>query len=110
VWVFDVAWALAVFFGLRSLAARLLGVRIGPVAAIVCGAFGVAAGLGLQRAADGDASGVAPYAIFAVLSLMATMDVVALLGLTLDEVNAIPSCFQTTLRRAASADSSLRIR
>jgi hypothetical protein len=60
VWVFDVAWALAAFFGPRSLAARLLGVRIGPVAALVCGAFGVGAGLGLQRVLDGDASEVAP--------------------------------------------------
>jgi hypothetical protein len=80
--MFDVAWALAVFFGLRTLAARLLAVRIGPVAAIVCGALGVGAGLGLQRAVAGDASGVASYPIFAVLSLMATMAVVALLGLT----------------------------
>jgi hypothetical protein len=32
VWVFEVAWALAVFFGLRSLAARLLAVRIGVLA------------------------------------------------------------------------------
>jgi hypothetical protein len=80
--MFDVGWAVAVFFGLRTLAARLLAVRIGPVAAIVCGALGVGAGLGLQRAVAGDASGVASYPIFAVLSLMATMAVVALLGLT----------------------------
>jgi hypothetical protein len=32
VWLFDLFWALAVFFGLRALAARLLAVRIGPVA------------------------------------------------------------------------------
>jgi ubiquinone biosynthesis protein len=81
VWVFDVAWALAVFFGLRSLAARLLGVRIGALAALVCGALGVGAGLGLQRAVGGDSSGVAPYATFALLSLLATMAAVALLGL-----------------------------
>jgi hypothetical protein len=47
VWVFDVAWALAVFFGLRSGAARLLAVRIGTPAALGCGALGLGAGLGL---------------------------------------------------------------
>jgi ubiquinone biosynthesis protein len=81
VWVFDVAWALAVFFGLRSGAARLLAVRIGTPAALGCGALGLGAGLGLQRAVAGDSSGVAPYATFAVLSLLATMALVALLGL-----------------------------
>jgi fatty-acid desaturase len=81
VWVFDVAWALAVFFGLRSLAARLLAVRIGALAALACGALGVAAGVGLQRAVADNASGAAPYATFAVLSLLATMALVALLGL-----------------------------
>jgi ubiquinone biosynthesis protein len=79
--VFDVAWALAVFFGLRSGAARLLAVRIGTPAALGCGALGLGAGLGLQRAVAGDSSGVAPYATFAVLSLLATMALVALLGL-----------------------------
>jgi ubiquinone biosynthesis protein len=81
VWVFDVAWALAVFFGLRSGATRLLAVRIGAPAAVVCGALGLGAGFGLQRAVADDASGVAPYATFAVLSLLATMSLVALLGL-----------------------------
>jgi ubiquinone biosynthesis protein len=81
VWVFDVTWALAVFFGLRSLAGRLLAVRIGALAAIGCGTLGLAAGFGLQRAVAGDSSGVAPYATFAVLSLLATMVLVALLGL-----------------------------
>src|SRR5262245_20610495 len=91
VWVFDVAWALAVFFGLRSLAARLLAVRIGPVAAVVSGALGLSAGLGVQRAVAGDSSGVAPYATFAVLSLLATMAVVALLGLITRPQRALPS-------------------
>jgi ubiquinone biosynthesis protein len=81
VWVFDVAWALAVFFGLRSGATRLLAVRIGMPAALGCGVLGLGAGLGLQRAVAGDSSGVAPYATFAVLSLLATMALVALLGL-----------------------------
>jgi hypothetical protein len=65
VWVFDVAWALAVFFGLRSGAARLLAVRIGTPAALGCGVLGLGAGLGLQRAVAGDSSGVAPYATLA---------------------------------------------
>jgi ubiquinone biosynthesis protein len=81
VWVFDLAWALAVFFGLRSLAGRLLGVRIGLVAALVCGALGLGFGFALQRALAGDSSGVAPYATFALLSLLAMMVLVALLGL-----------------------------
>jgi ubiquinone biosynthesis protein len=82
VWVFDIAWALAVFFGLRSLTARLLAVRIGPLAAVACGALGLGAGVGLQRAVADNSSGGAPYATFAVLSLLATMGLVALLGLT----------------------------
>jgi ubiquinone biosynthesis protein len=80
-WLFDVAWALVIFFGLRSLATRLLAVRIGALAALVCGALGVGAGFGLQRAVGGDSGGIAPYATFAVLSLLATMALVAVLGL-----------------------------
>jgi hypothetical protein len=60
VWVFDLAWALAIFFGLHSLAARLLAVRIGALAAVVCGALGLGVGFGLQRAVAGDSGGVAP--------------------------------------------------
>jgi ubiquinone biosynthesis protein len=82
-WLFDVAWALLVFFGLRSLTARLLAVRLGPIAALACGGLGIAAGLGVQQAVAGDSTtGVAPYATFAALSLLATMSVVAVLGLT----------------------------
>jgi ubiquinone biosynthesis protein len=81
-WLFDLAWALIIFFGLRSLAGRLLAVRIGLGAALISGALGVAAGLGLQRAVAGNSNGdVAPYLTFAVLSLLTTMAVVALLGL-----------------------------
>jgi hypothetical protein len=88
-WLFDVAWALMVFFGLRSLAGRLLAVRIGPGAALVSGALGIGAGLGLQRAVAGDSnSDVAPYLTFAVLSLLVTMAVVALLGLAARPVRA----------------------
>jgi ubiquinone biosynthesis protein len=79
--VADVAWAMAVFLGLRWLAARLLAVRLGAGPALVCVALGVSAGFGLQRGVAEDASGVAPYAIFVVLSLMTTMGAVALLGL-----------------------------
>jgi ubiquinone biosynthesis protein len=82
VWLFDVAWALTIFFGLRLLAARLLAVRIGLFAALVAGGLGIAAGLGVQRAvAEGSPSGVAGYATFAALSLLTTMAVVAALGL-----------------------------
>jgi ubiquinone biosynthesis protein len=81
VWLFDIAWALAVFVGLRSVAARLLGVRLGLRVTLVCGVLGVGVGLGLQRALAGDSSGVAPYATFALLSLLATMVFVALLSL-----------------------------
>jgi ubiquinone biosynthesis protein len=82
VWLFDLFWALAVFFGLRALAARLLAVRIGPVASVACGCLGVGAGLGLQRALVEDSSpGLAPYVTFAALSLLATMAVVAVVGL-----------------------------
>jgi ubiquinone biosynthesis protein len=82
-WAFDVGWALVVFFGLRSLTARLLAVRPGPVAALVCAALGIAAGFGVQRAVAGDSpGGAAPYATFAALSLLTTMAVVAVLGLT----------------------------
>jgi ubiquinone biosynthesis protein len=81
VWLFDVVWALLIFFGLRSLSARLLAVRIGTLAALVCGALGVGAGFGLQRALPDNSSGVAPYATFAILSLLATMGLVALIGL-----------------------------
>ena len=67
-WLFDVVWALAIFFGLRWLATRLLAVRLGPAAALVCGALGIGAGLGLQRAIiDESAGGIAPYAAFPVL-------------------------------------------
>jgi ubiquinone biosynthesis protein len=82
VWLFDVAWALTIFFGLRVLAARLLAVRIGVLAALVAGGLGIAAGLGVQRAvAEGSPSSVAPYATFAALSLLTTMGAVAALGL-----------------------------
>jgi hypothetical protein len=47
-------------FGLGSLAARLLGVRIGPVAADRLRRAWCRRGVGPQCAADGDASGVAP--------------------------------------------------
>jgi ubiquinone biosynthesis protein len=88
-WLFDVAWALAVFFGLRWLATRLLAVRLGPAAAVVCGALGVAAGFGFQRAiVDESSGGLAPYATFAALSLLTTMGVVAILGLTARPVRA----------------------
>jgi ubiquinone biosynthesis protein len=50
----------------------------GPLASLVSGAFGVGAGLGLQRAfSTGSSSGAAPYAIFAAISLLATMTFVA---------------------------------
>jgi ubiquinone biosynthesis protein len=88
VWLFDVAWALAIFFGLRSLSARLLAVRIGPAAALVSAVLGIAAGFGLQRAIVDSASSVAPYATFALLSLLTTMAVVAVLGLTARPVRA----------------------
>jgi ubiquinone biosynthesis protein len=82
-WAFDVGWALVVFFGVRSLTARLLAVRPGPVAGLVCAALGIAAGLGVQRAVKGESTGaVVPYATFAALSLLTTMAVVAVLGLT----------------------------
>jgi ubiquinone biosynthesis protein len=88
-WLFDVAWALAVFFGLRWLATRLLAVRLGPAAAVVCGALGVAAGFGFQWAiVDESSGGLAPYATFAALSLLTTMGVVAILGLTARPVRA----------------------
>lgn len=58
-WLFDVAWALTIFFGLRLLAARLLAVRIGLLAALVAG--GIAAGLGVQRAvAEGNRRAALP--------------------------------------------------
>lgn len=79
--LFDVVWASVLFFGLRSVAARLLAVRLGGVAALCCGVLGIGAGFGLQQAVVGDAAGAAPYATFAVLSLLATMALVALLGL-----------------------------
>ena len=59
VWVFDVAWALVIFFGLRSVAARLLAVRLGLAMSLVCGTLGIGVGLGLQRALAGDSSGAA---------------------------------------------------
>jgi ubiquinone biosynthesis protein len=81
VWAFDVAWALAIFFGLRSVAARLLAVRLGLAVSVVCGTLGIGVGFGLRRALAGDATGAAPYATFALLSLLATMIFVALLSL-----------------------------
>jgi ubiquinone biosynthesis protein len=81
VWVFDVAWALVIFFGLRSVAARLLAVRLGWAESLVCGTLGIGVGLGLQRALAGDSSGAAPYATFALLSLLTTMIFVAVLSL-----------------------------
>jgi ubiquinone biosynthesis protein len=81
VWVFDVAWALLIFFGLRSVAARLLAVRLGLAMSLACGTLGIGVGLGLQRALAGDSSGAAPYATFALLSLLATMIFVAVLSL-----------------------------
>jgi ubiquinone biosynthesis protein len=82
VWVFDIAWALAVFVGLLWLATRLLAVRLGLLTALVCGALGVAAGLGLQKAVVADsAGGFVSYATFAALSLLTAMAFVAILGL-----------------------------
>jgi ubiquinone biosynthesis protein len=81
-WVFDIVWALAVFIGLRTLAGRLLAVRVGPLAVFVSGGLGIGAGLGLQRAlAGGSSRGAAAYATFAALSLLTTMTLVAVLGL-----------------------------
>jgi ubiquinone biosynthesis protein len=89
VWLFDIAWALAIFFGLRWLATRLLAVRLGPTAALVSGVLGIGAGFGLQRTiVEDSAGGLAPYATFALLSLLTTMAVVAILGLTARPVRA----------------------
>jgi ubiquinone biosynthesis protein len=82
VWVFDIAWALAVFVGALWLATRLLAVRLGLLTALVCGALGVAAGLGLEEAIVADsADGFVSYATFAALTLLTTMALVAILGL-----------------------------
>jgi ubiquinone biosynthesis protein len=90
-WLFDLAWALVVFLVLRSVAARLLAVRLGLAVSVVCGALGLAAGLGLQRALMSDSGGLAPYVGFAVLSLLATMSFVALLGLAARPGQARPT-------------------
>jgi ubiquinone biosynthesis protein len=73
--------SLAVFFGVRFLSGRLLGVRLGVLGSLVCAALGVGAGFGLQFAIVGNQGGAGPFALFAVLSLMGTMAFVALLGL-----------------------------
>jgi ubiquinone biosynthesis protein len=79
---FDVLWAAAVFVGARALAARLLAVRIGFAGAAFAAAAAIAGGVGAQRAVgDGPARGAAPYLIFAILSLLITMTVVAAVGL-----------------------------
>jgi hypothetical protein len=57
---------------LRSVAARLLAVRLGLAVSVVCGTLGIGVGFGLQRALASDATGAAPYATFALLSLLAT--------------------------------------
>ena len=77
---FAIGWALAVFVGLRFLTGRLLSVRLGMLGSLVCLALAVGAGFGLQAAIDPH-GGVGPFALFAVLSLLATMAFVALLGL-----------------------------
>jgi ubiquinone biosynthesis protein len=81
-WLFDLVWALAILTGLRVLAGRLLAIRIGPVLALVSGALGIGAGVGLQRALDERSrTGADAYATFAAFSLLTTMAVIALLGL-----------------------------
>ncbi|HVN61198.1 MAG TPA: AarF/UbiB family protein [Gaiellaceae bacterium] len=77
---FAIGWAILVFFGLRWLSARLLGVRIGFVAALACAALGIGAGFGLQRAVAGGQGGVAPFFTFVLVSLLATMMLVAALS------------------------------
>jgi hypothetical protein len=108
-WLFDLAWAFAVFFGLRSVAGRLLAVRLGPGAALASGVLGVGAGLGLQRAVAGNSnSDVVPYVTFAVFSLLATMTVVAVLGLMarparapLTAPSSVPHPFRAVRTRVA---------
>ena len=77
---FAIGWALAVFVGLRLLTGRLLGVRLGVLGSLACVALAVGAGFGLQATVDPH-GGVGPFVLFAVLSLLATMAFVALLGL-----------------------------
>jgi ubiquinone biosynthesis protein len=77
---FAIGWALAVFLGLRFLTGRLLGVRLGLTGSLLSAALAIGAGFGLQAVIDPH-GGAAAFALFAVLSLLATMAFVALLGL-----------------------------
>jgi ubiquinone biosynthesis protein len=83
---FDVAWAVVMFVAVRALAARLLAVRIGPIGASLAAALAIASGAGAQTALKGSAKhgsghGAVPYLVFAGLSLLITMTVVAAVGL-----------------------------
>ncbi|HKF32566.1 MAG TPA: AarF/UbiB family protein [Jatrophihabitantaceae bacterium] len=83
---FDVTWAIVMFMALRTLAARLLAVRIGPIGAGLAAALAVAGGIGAQHAiaaGTGSSPGreAAAYLVFAGLSLLITMTAVATLGL-----------------------------
>jgi len=82
----DVTWAIVMFMALRTLAARLLAVRIGPIGAGLAAALAVAGGIGAQHAiaaGTGSSPGreAAAYLVFAGLSLLITMTAVATLGL-----------------------------
>ena len=82
----DVTWAIVMFMALRTLTARLLAVRIGPIGAGLAAALAVAGGIGAQHAiaaGTGSSPGreAAAYLVFAGLSLLITMTAVATLGL-----------------------------
>jgi ubiquinone biosynthesis protein len=78
---FDVFWAVIVFLCVRALATRLLAVRIGPLGAALAAALAIAGGVGAQSAIYEGSRGVGPYLVFAGLSLLITMAVVAAVGM-----------------------------
>jgi hypothetical protein len=78
---FDFFWAVTVFLCVRALATRLLAVRIGPLGAALAAALAIAGGVGAQSTIDGGSRGVGPYLVFAGLSLLITMAVVAAVGM-----------------------------
>jgi ubiquinone biosynthesis protein len=80
--VFDVVCAIAVFVGIRALAARLLAMRIGALGAGLAAVLAIAGGTGGQNlVGEGSKGGLMPYLVFAGLSLLITMAVVAAVGL-----------------------------
>jgi len=81
-WLFTALWIAALILALRTLAGRLLAVRIGLAAALLSGCVGVAAGFAVQRAVESEESSASGgYLLFALFSLLGTMIAVAGLAL-----------------------------